>query len=178
MGVLFFDASALVKRYVTELGSEWVRQQTDVRTGNVLVVSALAGPEVVATLARGGRDQRQLAERSAHLNSVFRTEWADQFTILDVESSVITESMHLAATHDLRGADAVHLAAALRLQRHRRFTALDLFTFVSADREQLIAADREGLPVEDPNQYDESARTVPPGIKSAGSARSRRLHLG
>lgn len=56
----------------------------------------------------------------------------------------------MAERHGLRGYDAVHLAAAVALQRMRERMELPPLTFVSADAQHREAAAAEGLPVEDP----------------------------
>lgn len=63
-------------------------------------------------------------------------------------SDVIPASAELAARHRVKGADAVHIAAAQRL--HRRVSAEDEFWFVSADLRQAAAARQEGMQVLDP----------------------------
>ena len=37
----FFDTSALVKRYVTEIGSYWVRDLTDPQSGNRIILTRI-----------------------------------------------------------------------------------------------------------------------------------------
>lgn len=61
--------------------------------------------------------------------------------------------MHLAESHGLRGYDAVHLATALALQQIRQSAGWSPLTFVSADNNQLSAANAEGVLVENPNNY-------------------------
>jgi predicted nucleic acid-binding protein len=63
-------------------------------------------------------------------------------------SDVIPASADLAARHRVKGADAVHIAAAQRV--HRRVGEGDEFWFVSADLRQASAARQEGMPVLDP----------------------------
>lgn len=55
MSDYFVDTSGLAKRYVTELGSAWVRSWTDAKAGNTIVISGLAIVETVAALARRNR---------------------------------------------------------------------------------------------------------------------------
>ena len=43
----YFDTSALVKRYVAEIGSAWVRQALAQPTGDPIYTSLLAQPEGV-----------------------------------------------------------------------------------------------------------------------------------
>ena len=51
MSILFFDSSALVKRYLTEIGSTWVIDQTDPDSSNLIVVAEITRVEVAAALA-------------------------------------------------------------------------------------------------------------------------------
>jgi hypothetical protein len=51
----FFDSSAIVKRYVAELGSSWVFQLLDPAQGNRIYLARLTGVEVVAGLTRRGQ---------------------------------------------------------------------------------------------------------------------------
>jgi uncharacterized protein len=41
MSVLFFDSSALVKRYLTESGSTWITALLDPSAGHTIVVAAI-----------------------------------------------------------------------------------------------------------------------------------------
>ena len=52
MPAMYFDTSALVKRYVIEVGSLWVRVTLAQSSGNVVYTSALAQPEVLSALQR------------------------------------------------------------------------------------------------------------------------------
>lgn len=55
MPVLFFDTSALVKRYGRETGSIWVTQILDPDAGHQVYLSRLTGTEVVAAITRRER---------------------------------------------------------------------------------------------------------------------------
>ena len=153
MSALFFDPSALVKRYIREQGTGWVEGATDPSVGNEPLVSSLAGPEMVGTLVRRARDDRRLARQLPRLLTLLRVDWAILFTVRDIDVLTIAESMRIAETYGLRGADAVHLAAALLLERDRQTTTGDAILFISADRDQLAAAVQEGLQVDDPNRH-------------------------
>jgi predicted nucleic acid-binding protein len=113
VAALFFDPRALVKRYIFETGTTWVQRQTDPSVGHKLLLSALAGPEMIATLVRRARSDRQLARHLPRLLALFRLDWAASYAVTDIDAPVIAESMRLAESHGLRGADAVHLAVAL-----------------------------------------------------------------
>ena len=61
---------------------------------------------------------------------------------------MIPEAAVLAARYRVKGADAVHIAAARRV--HRRVVQGEEFWFVSADLRQAEAAREEGMRVLDP----------------------------
>lgn len=137
MTVYYLDSSAVVKRYMIEQGSAWVRDITDPTKDNRLYVVRLAGPEIIAALfrkARGGQISLREVRRVA---SNFRSDWAQQYRIIEVTVNLVDRGMDLAERHALRGYDAVHLAAALGLHQKRQVMQLPALTFVSADAEQL-----------------------------------------
>ncbi len=51
MSDYFLDASALVKRYITEAGSKWVSQLTDPAANNTILIAEITMAEVAAALA-------------------------------------------------------------------------------------------------------------------------------
>ena len=52
----FFDTSALVKRYITEMGSHWVRSVTDPRSGNRIILSQITWVEMLIAYSRLKRE--------------------------------------------------------------------------------------------------------------------------
>lgn len=147
MPAYFFDASALVKRYLREAGSEWVRQILTDEQPRVFV-SSLSGAEVVAAIMRKGRSgEVSPSERDKALNA-FRREFTTSYAHVPSESAVIHKAMDLLLTHPLRAYDAVQLASALSLPPLPRGIAL---AFVAADERLLAVAKKLGLPIENPN---------------------------
>ena len=55
MGVYYFDSSALVKRYASEVGSPWVINLTDSQSRNDVFTALVTGAEIVAAVARKAR---------------------------------------------------------------------------------------------------------------------------
>jgi predicted nucleic acid-binding protein len=100
--------------------------------------------------ARTGEVSPDEARRSA---DNFRTDWQQQYQVVEVTALVADMAMELAEKHGLRGYDAVHLAAALALQQMREAMELPSLSFVSADVRQRETAAAEGFAVEDPNQH-------------------------
>jgi predicted nucleic acid-binding protein len=125
---LYLDASALVKRYVAEPGSELVRDamaDADAwfmcRIGFVETYRALG-------IAAGER----VAQR-------FATEWP-AFGSIEVEAGLAEAAAGLAVPSRLRTLDALHLAAALALPR-------DQLLFAAWDERLRDAAAERGLPL-------------------------------
>ena len=48
MKTYFFDTSALVKRYISEIGSNWVRTVTDPEEGNGIILARITWVEMVS----------------------------------------------------------------------------------------------------------------------------------
>jgi predicted nucleic acid-binding protein len=149
----FFDTSALAKRYVTELGSAWVRRLVRPAAGNAIHIARITGVEVVAAITRRGRSGSLSARAAAAARTRFRREFRSLYILVDVTAQRLADAMDLAEVHGLRGYDAVQLAAALHLKSRRLIRRQSPPTFVSADRELNAAASTEGLAVDDPNNH-------------------------
>ena len=134
---IFFDTSALTKRYVEEEGSEKVRALC--AEAEALGVSSLVLPELVSTLCRLVREGRLSSENYRSLKSSVQADLSDA-DLCDISQDVFEQALRCLELHPLRTLDALHVASALVYQP-------DLF--VSADRRQTEAAHREGLAVVD-----------------------------
>jgi hypothetical protein len=166
MSLYYFDTSALVKYYVTEPGSTWVRQlvdQTDADTGqpvNTVFITEISLVEVASALAilsRVGRITRRDRDRAYRnfMNDAWRL-----FDLLSLVTADFLTAAGLTQRHPLRAYDAIQLTVALR--RNALLTQANLaLIFVSGDKQQLIAAEIEGLIVEDPFNNLSSTDTVP-----------------
>lgn len=155
MPAYYFDSIALLKRYLQEQGSAWVRRITAPQTGNELFSAALAGPEMIATLVRRSRNQRWTTTQLAAAIATIRLDLQNLYSVVSLDSPVISSSMDVAQSHGLRGADAVHLAAALWPRDVRLAQGLSPIRFVSADQEQLQAAVGEAVTIENPNLHQQ-----------------------
>lgn len=136
--MIYFDTSALIKRFVEEKGSS--RVQSMVESGEAVATAKIAYAEAFAGFTRkmreGNLDKRQydLACRQ------FEADWA-AYVRVDLKDDLLYLARDLIRRHGLRGFDAVHLASALTLK-----TAIDeTVTFAAADRRLLRAAATEGL---------------------------------
>ena len=92
MPAYFLDSSAIVKRYLIERGSSWVKDLTDPARRNRCYLVGIAGAEVVAALARraslGGPSQTMLLNAIAD----FRRDFSLDFRVIDVTTTLISST--------------------------------------------------------------------------------------
>ena len=153
MAAYFFDSSALVKRYINETGTAWVRGITDPSSGARIYVAAITGVEVVAAVARKLKNGGVSAPDAAAVLSQFHSDYANQYRIVTVSDAVISRAMALAETYALRGYDAVQLAAAVETNLQRLTLGATPLILLTADTALLAAGVAEGLPTDDPNTH-------------------------
>jgi predicted nucleic acid-binding protein len=153
MAAYFFDSSALVKRYVSEIGTNWVLQLTDPPAGNQIYVASITGVEVVSALARQAKAGNLSPVDLTVALALCRYDFSNEYVIVDLMPPVIQRAMAMAETHALRGYDAVQLAAAQEIHAERLALGLLTPTLISADAALNAAASVEGLPVDDPNAH-------------------------
>jgi predicted nucleic acid-binding protein len=147
----YLDASALVKRYADEAGSDWIRQITDSEAGHTILLADITLAEVAAALAAkhrapGGITQPQ---RDRAL-SRFLQDCDEYFLLLPGDRPVIDRAVTLTQNHRLRGYDAVQLSTALVASDTLEHEGLSVPIFVASDTDLLSAATAEELPVENP----------------------------
>ena len=148
MAAYFLDSSAVMKRYVQETGTVWVRALTASGTGNFFYLARITDVEVTAALARRRGQAGLSAVQAVAALRQFRRDFGQDYRVVEITIALLQRAAQLADTHALRGYDAVQLAVALDV--HARDQALVL---VSADAELNAAATAEGLRVEDPNTH-------------------------
>lgn len=123
---LYLDASALVKRYVSEPGSDLLREAMS--SASAWLTCRVAFLETVRAVSR---------ESSAAAVANVRDEWP-MFGVVEIDQALVEGAAELALTHELRSLDALHLAAALLLPR-------EALTVATWDRRLHAAARATGL---------------------------------
>jgi predicted nucleic acid-binding protein len=151
--VYFFDSSAMVKRYINEVGTGWVTSLTDPTAGNRIQVARITGVEVVSAITRRARDGSISTNDAAAAIALFRHHLTNRYFVSEVTRRLITDAMRLAENYALRGYDAVQLAAALALNDYWLSLRMPGLTLVSADGALNTAAVAEGLAIDDPNTH-------------------------
>lgn len=153
MNVYYFDSSAIVKRYISEVGTTWVMATTDPASGHDILVSLLARAEVPAAIFKRRREGSITAPDAVKAVNDFTKDFDHQYQPMDVTRKLVEQAAALAEKHGLRGYDAVQLVTALETQAVRDSLGLPRLIFVSADDDLNQAAQSEGLLVENPNNY-------------------------
>jgi uncharacterized protein len=149
----FLDTSALVKRYVPEIGSEWILSITDPATNSDLVISQITWVEVHSALARRLRDGSLSAERFDLIVQKVREDFENEYRVIDINPTLIETATELVIQHPLRAYDSVQLASALRFQSTLISVSETQLVFVSADNRLLNIAQSAGLAIDNPNNY-------------------------
>ena len=133
---VFFDSSALAKRYVEEKGSE--RVQAILSSASTLAVSVVCIPEIVSAMCRRRRERKLSTEEYQNAKASLLSD-IDDATIIGITQEVVAQAVALLEQFSLRSADALHVACASEW-------STDLF--VSADNRQCAAARAHGLRIE------------------------------
>ena len=149
----FFDSSALVKRYVQEDGTAWVRRLTRRSAGRRIYLARITPVEVTAAIARRRKGRKLTSAKASSILRRFRQHLAGRYTLIDLSPALFDEAMRLANTHTLRAYDAVQLAAALKIRQEHQDAGFAPVTLISADQALNDAATAEGLTVDDPRSH-------------------------
>lgn len=141
--MLYLDATALVKRYVPERGRRWLEQR--LREERSVYSSAISYAETHAALARRFREGDLRQQDFQQARNRFEVDWLEVQEIA-VDHDTLGPVAALVERIPLRGMDAIHLAAAVWLQR----TLAAQPSFITSDRQLLRAAKQFGFSVFDP----------------------------
>lgn len=139
--IVYFDTSALIKRYVAEPGQEVVLER--LRSADRVATALITYVEMYAALARLERERRIGAAGFSMLSQQIDANWSGYWTI-ELSRSIIRRAAALARRHTLRGYDAVQLASALELRvddTELEFLSFDVRLNAAARREKLSVLD-------------------------------------
>ena len=149
----FLDSSALIKRYVVEPGTPWIRSLTIRSSGNTVIMAQITQIEIVSGASRRAREgtlttrtvraMRLLIDRHAHR----------EYVVIGLTPQVVRRAEDLLSVYPLRAYDTVQLASALESNTRLVAAGLSPGLFVSSDVRLLTAAATEGLMTEDPNAH-------------------------
>lgn len=136
---LFFDTSALVKRYAEEPGTDSVDALVEADDAAVFVTS-ITVVEMTSAFRRKNNRGECSTETMHELLSAFFTDALTEFVVLPMDEALFEWSIDLVFEDDLRTLDSLQLAAALALANDH-----DEVTFVCADARLVSVARSRGL---------------------------------
>lgn len=146
----FVDTSALLKIYVEEKGSNWIRTQVRYQ----FAVSMITYPEIYSAITRRTRKGTVALQTSQEIFRAFEHDMDQRYWLIEVDRALCQKAALLAHKHALRGYDSVQLACALKVNGWLLNAGSTAgITFLSADQELLQAAHNEGLTVTNPEDH-------------------------
>ena len=141
--MIYFDSSALVKRYTEEAGTDFVK--SILATNGLITTSKLTYPEMLSALMRKVRAGEIERKTFNGIVDKFDKDW-DHILVLDFHNDLLPIVKILIEKHPLKAADAIHLSSALWLKLSSKVDV----TFVASDSNLLKAAAAEKLQVMNP----------------------------
>lgn len=142
--MLFFDTSALVKRYADEEGTQTVDQLIETPE-NTIVITSLSVIEIASAFRRKyNRGEISVQQQNGLLVSFFE-EATERYVIIPVDEGIFENAFDLVLEDDLRTLDALQLAAVLTLP-----TPNPEITFVCADETLVEVAEQHRLATTNP----------------------------
>ncbi len=150
--VAYFDTSALLKKYVTEIGSDWVQAYLTSLPMPTVFTSSLTVVEAVCAFSRRLREGILMRDAYTIIEKAFDYDAQHKYNLLDVNPTTLETARQLAKSHPLRAYDAMHLATAQLVNRQLTRIGKPPLTFVCADDRLLAVAQVEGLLIQNPNQ--------------------------
>ncbi len=130
---LFCDSSALAKRYVYEQGSE--SMDSFLQRASQLALCTILVPEIISALNRRRREQILSLREYRTIKRQLLEDIRDAI-VLQITPAVISRSVQLLETNNLRAMDALHVACALEWKTE---------IFATSDKRQFAAAQKAGL---------------------------------
>jgi uncharacterized protein len=135
----YFDASALVKRYVREAGSVMVSR---LLASGIVATSRLSEVEVASGIVRRAREGGFTAARRDRALAALQRDMP-AFALVELIPEITTDARALLLRHPLRASGAIQLASLLYLQRELNQPV----PFVAFDQRLVDAARAEGVAI-------------------------------
>jgi uncharacterized protein len=148
-----YDASGLVKRYVNEVGSDWVRAIVHPASANIVSIADITRAEVTGALARRAREGVITLHERNELIQTFQAHCTTQYRIVPTQPRIIDLAVELLQRHTLRAYDVVQLASASIVNQSLMAHGLPPLIFVTADDHLIAATHSEAVTAENPNLH-------------------------
>ena len=147
------DASGLVKRYVDEVGSDWVRAIVAPAAAHIVSIADITRAEVTSAFARRAREGVITLHERDELIETFHAHCAAYYHIVPTQPWIIDLATELLQRYPLRAYDAVQLASASIVNQALLAHGLPPLIFVTADDRLITAARGEAVTAENPHLY-------------------------
>jgi uncharacterized protein len=134
--ITYFDTSVLMKLFLTDELGATAASEVWLASESAICVE-IGYVEVRAALAAASRAKRLSAAQLKEAKQLFEEIWS-QLEVVQIDNTLVRVAADLAESDGLRGYDAVHFAAALRV---------DVDTFAAADGALIRAAENHNLHV-------------------------------
>ena len=151
--VYFLDTSALIKRYIPEIGTTWIQALTARSPGHMLFISRITAVEMMSAIARRQRESRLTIDQAKQLRLAFQQHFISQYQIVEITPNIITLAGTLCDRQALRAYDSVQLASAKSLLPVIGQLPDTNLTFLTADDRLLKAAQSGTLIAINPNHH-------------------------
>ena len=154
MAVFYLDASAVLKRYRTEKGTNVVDDIYDNRSDtHIILTSQLTCIEVESVAARAKRAGILNDSQYKTLLGAFAKDLNEGLRLVAVGPEKLVEAAELVREVPLRSLDAIHYAVFAKMSKSWD-SPRNAFVFVGSDRELLEACDENGIKYIDPEAPD------------------------
>lgn len=137
---LYFDTSALLKKYISEVGSENVDKlffsAAEIHISSVGHVEAISSFRRLLLEKEIEQTDYEVLKKEVNRDFQF-------YDVVDVSNEIILSAINSIDKYQLKSLDAIHLGTALCIKK-------DIDYFVSCDKKLLIAAKKEGFKTVNP----------------------------
>ena len=148
--IYYGDSSVLVKRHVQEIGSIWFQNLVLSASNNIIVSAKLSIIEVFSAFNRRRREATISQIDYNNFAKDFSTISNNEYLLLDLNDTIIADSIRLLETYPLRAGDAIQLATAVYVRDLLQTSQLSAPIFLASDDKLLNAAIAEGFIIDNP----------------------------
>jgi uncharacterized protein len=149
----FLDTSALVKRYIPEMGTAWIQSLTTQSSGHILLVARITAVEIMSAIARRQREASLTADQAQQLRTTFQEHLTTQYQVVELTPRIAFLAGELCHRQPLRAYDAVQLASAISILPIIAKSSETTLTFLTAADRLLNSAQLENLQAVNPNHH-------------------------
>lgn len=119
MAGFFCDSSAIVKRYVNEIGSNFVDGLADLKSGNLILLARITRVEVVSAIARRLKNGSVTAADAQNAVAAFQHDLTNNYFTVEITPVLLSVAMGLATKHALRGLRCGSTCGGFRSKRRK-----------------------------------------------------------